>query len=312
MREQPQVSFIIPIFNTEQYLEQCLESILAQPVSKEIILINDGSSDNSLNIALKYSQLYPFITVVSSQNNGQSIARNRGISLARGKYLFFVDSDDYLLNANLDYILIAAEQHNIDVIKLQARRQTQSTDYTGPIYALPSAHETLNRNQGFVISGTECLIKMVEQYWIPAICWSLIKREFLIKNNLFFVENMRAEDQLFYIQVLTCQSDIKVLEMGNVIYHYRVRENSTMTAPTEQFFIDHFKITQLIKQWTLSKHLEGEVQRSINQIIAHIYVSALVIYQEFSEEKKAKHKNYFSAETIDWIKYYLKIGQKDK
>ena len=89
------VSVIIPVFNVEKYLEECLESILAQSMKEiEIICVNDGSIDNSLNILRKYEAEYPQIKVLDQLNGGQSAARNRALSCASGEYVYFMDSDD--------------------------------------------------------------------------------------------------------------------------------------------------------------------------------------------------------------------------
>lgn len=87
----PKISFIIPIYNTAIYLSECIESILTQRVELEIILVDDGSTDDSLTICLNYVKKYSFITLVHSQNKGQSAARNKAINLAQGKYIYLIE-----------------------------------------------------------------------------------------------------------------------------------------------------------------------------------------------------------------------------
>lgn len=91
-----EISFIVPMYNVEKYLNQCIDSILRQSVVKEIILIDDGSTDKTLDIALSYQKQYDFIKVIVQQNNGQASARNQGIRLAKGEWLIFIDADDFL------------------------------------------------------------------------------------------------------------------------------------------------------------------------------------------------------------------------
>lgn len=125
--------------------------MLAQTIDKEIIIINDGSTDNSLTIILDYAKRHPFITVIHICNQGLSAARNKGILLARGEYLFFVDADDYLLGNKLKEIYQLAHQHQIDIIKLQTELfKDRNSDET---YLWPSVSQTLKGKIGKVYSG---------------------------------------------------------------------------------------------------------------------------------------------------------------
>ena len=93
----PTVSIIIPVYNVEKFLRKCLTSLVEQTFQdREIIAVNDGSTDHSLDILREFEQKYDFITVIDQKNRGMSKARNRGLSLARGEYICFIDSDDYV------------------------------------------------------------------------------------------------------------------------------------------------------------------------------------------------------------------------
>lgn len=300
----PAVSFIVPIYNTEPYLPDCLESILNQSISKEIILIDDGSTDNSLLIALEYSKKYDFITIIHNQNKGQSNARNKGLKIAQGEYIYFVDSDDYLIGDQLKYIYLTARKYDIDVVKLQAQQQIEQNNLKSDIYLIHPATKNIEPDKGIILNATDFLKNIVKN-WIPAICWSMIKRDFLEKNQLYFVENVKAEDQLFYIQLLTCSQDMRVLEIGNIIYHYRLRPNSTVTSPNPQYFLDHFIICELIKNWVNERHLSSEIIQCLNIIIARIYQSALVIYSNFDELQKVNYQSYIRSDIIQYINDYL-------
>lgn len=306
MVSQTIISFIVPIYNAEKYLIECIESILKQSISKEIILINDGSTDNSLNIALQYSQKYPFITVISGQNHGQSTARNKGIKIAKGKYIYFIDSDDILLE-DLGDICRLADEHNVDIIRVQAKRNMKLNLFEGgPFCLIPSATDNIQSTQGYLFSGYDYFLNIVVKDWIPGICWSIIKRDLLLSNQILFLENVRAEDQLFYVQLLTCKPDIKVLEVGNIIYYYRFRENSTASAPTSQYFVDHFTICQHIQNWKERKNFNhSQIEDAINIVMARNFQTALKLYSTFSAEEQKKHAHYLTKEVIDLINYYL-------
>lgn len=112
-----QISFVIPVYNVKPYLVQCLESVIRTNVEKEIILIDDGSTDGSREILEQYQQKYPYITLVCQSNKGVSAARNIGIKLAKGEYLQFVDPDDYLLTDDYGWLIQQAKSSNSDVLR---------------------------------------------------------------------------------------------------------------------------------------------------------------------------------------------------
>ena len=111
------ISAVLPAYNVEKYLGQCIESIINQNIECEIIIVNDGSTDNTLSVAESYKEKYPFIKVFSQENCGQSTARNRGIENATGEYLLLLDSDDYLCPDVLNNLYDLCKQNDLDYIK---------------------------------------------------------------------------------------------------------------------------------------------------------------------------------------------------
>lgn len=290
---QPIISFIVPIYNVEQYLAECLDSILVQSIAKEIIIVNDGSTDQSFNIALNYAQKYPEIKLIYyHQNQGQSYARNRALDMAQGEYIYCVDSDDYLSTHSLQEIIeFAQQQGDVDLIRVQfelaveydtnkykERREPYIPDYqTNLIYRL---------------SGEQCF-NLLAHNWIPGICWTLIKRELLQRHQLRFLEHTKAEDQLFYIQLLTCQQNIQVLEFPHYVYNYRRRANSTVTTPSPQYIIDHFTIVQHIQHWQDSHHFSEQVKENLQRLRVNLWHSAYQLYQKLPIEQQIPLRTYF-------------------
>lgn len=299
---QPLISFIVPVYNSEKYLTECVETILNQHIDKEIILIDDGSTDNSLAQVIAYAKKYPFITAVYQQNKGQSSARNKGLQLARGEYIYFVDSDDYLLGDHFSEICAYAQQYQTDLVRLQAQRQWEIPNQLTRPERIPSAFAELEAGKGYLMSGEQCLKSMTERVWIPGICWTLIKREFLIRHQLAFYENSRAEDQLFYVQLLTCQPDVRILEGDWLVYHYRLRPNSTMTSKANgKFFEDHFTIANQIMLWQQNHSFSPIIQQSLGNILGRLYESAYHYFLQFDEDLKNHYHAYFTPEIVDLI-----------
>src|SRR5690554_3713943 len=117
------ISLIIPVYNVEKYLEKCLNSCMNQDISEEeyeIIIVNDGTKDSSLSIALKFEQKYKNIKVYSQENQGLSAARNKGLSLAKGEYVWFIDSDDWIKENCLKSITDKCFKENLDALAIAA------------------------------------------------------------------------------------------------------------------------------------------------------------------------------------------------
>ena len=105
------ISIVIPVYNVEKYLRECLDSVIVQSYrNKEVILVNDGSTDNSIEICEEYDMKYPFIKLINKKNGGLSDARNVGILNSTGEYILFLDSDDYWDDANLFFIVQVLEK----------------------------------------------------------------------------------------------------------------------------------------------------------------------------------------------------------
>lgn len=214
-------SVIIPVYNVEAYLRDCLDSVLKQTFADwEAICVNDGSTDGSANILNEYAARESRIKVVTQPNGGLSAARNAGIDAAEGEYVLFLDSDDWLeenaldvLSANLDgedmlcfsgRRFFENERTYHDADQLKARTYLSGMDYY-------NENALLNRDFAFV-----CVV--LRTY----------KREFLSRHNLRFKEGIFHEDNLF--TPLACFYAGKVKVLNNCLYDYRVRSNSITTT----------------------------------------------------------------------------------
>ena len=119
---QPKVTIVIPVYNTENYLDKCLSSVVNQTFSDiKVIIVNDGSTDNSLEICKKYAVNDKRITLIDKVNEGVSIARNIGINLAEGEWIYFLDSDDFLDLNTLENLVIEAHSSDADIIQFGLR-----------------------------------------------------------------------------------------------------------------------------------------------------------------------------------------------
>lgn len=217
------VSIVIPVYNVEShFLRECLDSVVNQTYRNlEIILIDDGSIDGSGDICDEYAANDNRIIVRHKENEGQSATRNLGIELATGKYLWFIDNDDWAEQSAVEVLVNTAEKVNCDVIlfeyiqfKNNERRPLRFMQYDG-----------IQTGIGFLSSNGICFPP-----WIK-----FFNRNFLIENKLRFVKGLLCEDPLFYVDFLIAAKTVYPLDAH--LYNYRVHENSTMMRESNEHLI---------------------------------------------------------------------------
>ena len=206
------ISIIIPVYNVESYLEECLESILKQDLKNlEVILINDNSTDNSLRICQKYVEQYKFVLINNKQNLGPAISRNIGIKKATGDYIIFVDSDDYLEQCSIQKLYSIVKNTDADI----AMARLDSFNSKGN-YGYYSDKYITNFKQGNIYNLKQ-IINCI------SICSKIYKKD-LIKD-IKFLENTLHEDNSFTI--LTYFKANKIVTLPEYLYKRRIRETKT-------------------------------------------------------------------------------------
>ncbi|MBO4474409.1 MAG: glycosyltransferase [Clostridiales bacterium] len=228
------LSIIVPIFNVEQYLPRCLDSLLATDGIEhtELIIVDDeGSKDNSGMIALSYAEKYSFIRYYLKENGGLSDARNYGLRHATGKYVVFFDSDDKVNPEAFSQIISAAMRNNADVLLWDGVAIDENDNVIASEMDLILVHAGIDRD-GSMISGTEALVKQILDHdKIAMTAWlRACRRTYLLEHDLFFESGLLHEDELWTPQVLTGAA--KVLYIPEKAYFYRIRENSLMKNPS--------------------------------------------------------------------------------
>lgn len=255
-----EISVIIPVYNTEKYITDCLESVCNSTFFDkcEVIIIDDGSTDDSVPSVQKYAKKYENIFVYSYKNSGLSCARNRGMKLAKGKYIFFLDSDDYLKNDYIEKLYEAIQKKNVDIVfagftEVNADSQLEFTEKRAIL------------NECMVLSGCNYLEKRMDaEDWLNQVWCAIYKREFLIQHHIQFDEHvMLYEDILFTNYVLLLAEKVSAIpEYG---YMYRTRENSLVHAGISKKDIDNLllileKFMKIRKACTmLQNHVAGRM-----------------------------------------------------
>ena len=214
-------SIIIPIYNVESFIEKCIESVISQSFQDyEIVLVNDGSTDRSFEICKRIADSYNRIRLINKVNGGVSSARNLGIDVAVGKYIIFLDGDDYWdNNSALEAINNIADEKNPDIIAWGFRylyKNNKKDIFTNP-YVFP--YDDLYGNE------SNYLYRLIRSRCYTMAVWDkAIKRELILKNKLYFKPLKRLEDMEWLVRVTMCANSFSWC--NNPFHVYRLRADS--------------------------------------------------------------------------------------
>lgn len=242
------ISVIIPIYNVEKYLKKCIDSVLMQSYENlQIILVDDGSTDGSSKICDEYAKFDNRILVIHKKNGGLSSARNAGLKEARGNYITFLDSDDYV-NATVYQELYMALQKRKDRIACTNFRRV---DEAGKIYDKIDPHSNME-----ILSNIQYLRELLLHIGDTSTCTKLFPKEVL--KDKFFNEDKLNEDFLFMVDLITCFKEI--VYTGSVGYFYLIRENSISSGygkAIEDMALNAINVNKIIQKDYIELSEEG-------------------------------------------------------
>ena len=227
------VSVIVPVYNVEKYLEECLDSLERQTLENiEVILVNDGSTDGSRQIAQEYMDRDARFRLIDRENGGLSAARNSGIENATGKYLYFLDSDDYLADTALERLFQRAEENSLDVLQFSAYDFEDSKDYEieWNIYKYKGTYPN-------VYTGIQLLnrVRQYEEGLHPSCCLIFTRRSIIEENRLRFYEGIIHEDNLFHWLLLAVCSRVSI--WNEPLYYRRYNRQGSITAAPQYYHV---------------------------------------------------------------------------
>ena len=261
----PKVSIVVPIYNVEKYLEQCIDSIINQTLKDiEIILVDDGSPDNCPQMCDEYAKKDSRIKVVHKKNGGLSSARNAGIEVATGDYIGFVDSDDYIELDMYEKMYNIAIENNVDFVMSDYYRVSEE----GKILA------TLDIDAGIYdknkikkdIFPTLIMGDDINYGSLLSVCYCLYKRNLFIKNNLMFDEEVKYSEDNLFSSIIGYKSESFYYMKGNYLYNYRYNPNSISSTYKPDAWLVYLNMNNKLKDLFLN--VEDYDFR--NQLYAHI------------------------------------------
>lgn len=263
----PKISVIIPVYNVEKYLERCINSVINQELEDiEIICINDGSLDKSGDICNEYSNKDNRIRVIHKNNEGVSIAKNLGVSLARGEYICFIDSDDYIDKDMLSEMYKLARNNSCQVI-ISGYKLVPSGEIIRPLYKLNKSMDPIE-----MISNNS----LVHSHNDLCFSWRCLFNLNVIKsNNILFDNNIKiGEDFIFNLKVLSKCNKVYVTEKP--FYNYNVANNTSVMRTSYKEYLEE----NLIKQYNEKKRLSQELGlydiTSYKKDLANYYINNML------------------------------------
>lgn len=305
------ISIIVPVFNVEKYVSQCIESVLAQNYDNvEILLVNDGSTDNSVDICEKYEKNHLKIKMIHQENGGPSDARNTGIQHATGDYILFLDSDDYwktnFLNElvsyanhieNPDFILFRYSYfYQKSLVEIEQKYPFQQSEFVGK-------------------NGIECLHYVLTN--MPNFHWyavtGLVKREFIMAQSLLFEKGRKYEDALWTPKVFLHANSIGYFDRSVVVYRLE-REGQITSDHSFSIFIDSLYV---IEKWY--RELQGlQICSNLKKMLLnnlserYYYCIKYTAFLQGDERgklipllKKSKHLRQYKSKKLDFFIVFL-------
>ncbi len=298
--KNPLVSVIVPVYNVEPYLRECLDSIVNQSYNNlEIILVDDGSTDDSGRICDDYSTSDTRIQVIHQQNGGLSVARNTGLINATGRYIYFLDSDDWIDNDMIEVLVNEMQQTEAFILffdassfadkGLKINQNAYHRKYTySKKSALTLAHEMFIKDE-----------------YKPCIPLMFFCQSFLHDNNLLFEPGIIGEDELFTFQACCMNPPSRYVHISP--YHRRIRAGSIMTSTKKnKKWESYYKIYNTMKGKWLQ---DSSSKKLVADFIIRITKSAMLVYREMTSEEQLHHLEQYASMRKD-IMYYNGFGDR--
>ena len=288
--QNPKISVIIPVYNVQEYLHECIDSVLHQTMQDfEIICIDDGSTDASGLILQEYKKADDRVKLFFQTNEGASAARNVGIKAAQGEYIYFLDSDDYIEPDTLETACKELDAKNLDIVYFDTVAFGEA-GINQDVVDTKNLRYTRNCAYTEIYTGEALLCKMLANRDYIGLVWKqVIRRDFLRKNQVWFYDGIIHEDELFTLQTMLLAP--RVAYIHQVFHHRRLRENSVMGQPLA--FRSVYGVFICIKEEYILLKQKGCSQENLNQLLLHLEgLTSLARkrYLKLIDDEKEKYK----------------------
>lgn len=263
---EPKVSVIIPVYNTEQYLRECLDSVVNQTLKEiEVICVDDGSTDSSLEILKEYAEKDKRFTILAQQNLHAGVARNAGLAIASGEYVHFLDSDDWIRNKTYAELYDLISKKEAEIVKFKSysynnkTKEIEVTPYTNVEWVNQECFE----NYLSISTNTYDTLRLPDSPWS-----GIYKRSFLEEKQIFFDDLICANDIGFFYRCIT--NATKIYLTSNRYVYYRENNEKSLIANKARYFYCQTSLFEIVEK--ISKNSPLSIQNEIlNKIIETIF-----------------------------------------
>lgn len=277
-------SIVVPVYNVEKYLRECVDSILGQNFQDfELILVDDGSKDGSPQICDEYARKDSRVNVIHQKNLGQSAARNNGVKISRGEYIIFLDSDDYIETNNFLKDVYDKAKQKIDIITYKFRKfYEDKQEFDKCTYDIPDLNKYSQYGEKIA-----ALVKCDGFYCSP---WSKAVRGSIIRENqIEFLEGIIAEDQDWYYNIILNAYTVEALDMSYIVY--RQRRNSVSSSWSMKNLQDCLFILEKWDKKLSAENMDETLRVAMFASLAKLYCNLLIAYTNFKDKGKKQYKN---------------------
>lgn len=288
------ISIIIPVYNGEKYISRMIDSILGQTYKNyELIIVNDGSNDDTFNIISQYSSLEN-VVIIDKENTGVSDTRNVGLNKANGDYIIFLDADDYVEKEFLEKLYFRIKEDNSDVAMCQYKEISAETIvFINDLKDYDDVLDSIRIKQELIPS---MIANVKGKSLVKGLVWrTLIKKKLIHENRLLFDKNIAiAEDMIFLMQVYYCANSISIVK--DHLYNYYRYEGSTLT----KYFKDNFNKNMYFHD-TLIDLLK---KQNIYLMCEHLYLSNRFSMYTTSFSNCMRNKNGTKEQYREFMEFY--------
>lgn len=300
------ISIIVPVYNVEKYLAKCLNSVLHtawKELSYEIIVVDDATPDGSLAIAQQFAQKYPCIKIISQLNKGLGGARNTGVDVANGEFLFFLDSDDYLVNDQMPALVEQALQQKVDILEFSACTVNEDNSIIKNIFPV----KELSSLSGQDYFGS--------YHPSNSVCNKLYRRAFLLENEIQFMENVYVEDAPFNVEAYSKAASVASYPLLPVAFLQNsmsiTRKKRTGDQMTK-FIEDSIKVTERMSVFLSAnspQHTQDAVKRKLSVFVSGTLL--MILTSDKNLPSKLKYLKILQSKNLYPMNYNSGIRIRD-
>lgn len=303
------ISVILTTYNVENYIEECIDSLLDQTIKNfELIIVDDGSTDNTLKIL---DSKYPKLNVIKNEHMGAAKCRNMGLKMARGKYICILDSDDYFEKDMLELMLNKMEKYDADVAVSSAYKFDNLTSEE------VITHYMLNKDvfKNYDVFSPVDIKENIFQLTVANAWAKMFKKELIDFNNLEFQDLKNSNDVLFVFSAIINAK--KIVPIDVPLVHYRFNNAKSIQGIKKQYPFEFIKAYEALQEYLITKNLYELYKQSFIKMVINIFLWNTKTADEITQKEifkllKEKYYEYFNIELYNdkFSKEYIKLKEK--